>query len=101
MKIKKPYELLVRFALDGSVSGAHVKAQSYYLNGEAIDLDTWREEPAVVAELASPELTALMEQCSLSLATQLAEAQAQRDDALIDCERLRALIPTAVAAAEG
>ena len=77
MKITKPYELLVRFAADGSVAGAHVKAQSYYTdeNGNP-DLDTWREEPPTPAALASPEVAELVEACSLSLVAQVQQLQA-------------------------
>lgn len=54
MKVTTPYELLIRFALDGSVSGAHVKTQTCYLDGDTPDLATWREDQATTADLASP-----------------------------------------------
>lgn len=100
MKQTKPYELLVRFNIDGSVSGAHIKAQSYYMDGAAIDLGTWREEQATPADLASPELTALFNKCALSLASQVNEANAALADALAEADQLRAALDAANAAAE-
>lgn len=106
MKHTKPYELLVRFGHDGQVSGAHIKAQSYYMDGEQIDLGTWREEPPTVADLASPQVQALMTSCSLSLVAQLNAANAalqsavqQLDAANEENARLRELLPSADPAA--
>lgn len=78
MKIRKPYELLVRFGIDGSVSGAHIKAQSYYTDEDGSpDLDTWREEAPTPTVLASPEVAELAEACSLALAAQVQQLQAE------------------------
>lgn len=77
-KITKPYELLVRFGIDGQVSGAHIKAQSYYTDeAGAPDLQTWREDEPTPTALESPEVAELVAACALSLADQLAAAQAE------------------------
>ena len=79
-KIRKPYEILIRFDAAGAVAGAHTKFQTYYATGDGdaavIDAETWREEMPTEADLQSPEMVELLNQCGMSLAAQLAAANA-------------------------
>lgn len=102
MKVTKPYELLVRYAPDGSVSGAHVKAQSYYTREDGSpDLDTWREEQPTPAVLGSPEVSALVEACRLSLAAQVQQLQAELATVTAERDELAEAVQNANAEAGG
>lgn len=82
MKITQPYELLIRFGIEGAVSGAHVKTQSYYMDGLLPDLATWREDQAATADLDNPLIKKWCDEWSVALhrdAEALREVIASKD----------------------